>query len=274
MEEFQRKELHGYSIPADTSQSNSITSQMLHLQNANDRSSTVGPDQWKPYLNFLKENSIQSCPDGLYLNKDTLQGFTRKMFDLQLPADARIGNDGSEIFGKKNAAESSFEPIVLVGKTSGKNSRDDFKLSLGATEGPSCKEDSRISDSQTPRTINGHKVVDLNEAVADCEGPTDNASIDFLGVKTYNAKDRLNYPSTRSNVDFLGPPRFLVKDRHANKGTSSNFFDANEEIRRDISFVNSGNGKTYPSRLGTKLLCITVPTLVCFCCGSFYKLTY
>ncbi|OAY68267.1 hypothetical protein ACMD2_26465 [Ananas comosus] len=26
MEEFQRKELHGYSIPADTSQSNSITS--------------------------------------------------------------------------------------------------------------------------------------------------------------------------------------------------------------------------------------------------------
>ncbi|XP_020092956.1 uncharacterized protein LOC109713339 isoform X1 [Ananas comosus] len=243
MEEFQRKELHGYSIPADTSQSNSITSQMLHLQNANDRSPTVGPDQWKPYLNFLKENSIQSCPDGLHLNKDNLQGFTRKMFDLQLPADARIGNDGSEIFGKKNAAESSFKPIILVGKISGKNSRDDFKLSLGANEGPSCKEDSWISDSQTPRTINGHKVVDLNETVADSEGATDNASIDFLGVKTYNAKDQLNYPSTRSNVDFLGPPRFLVKDRHANKGTSSNFFDANEEIRRDISFVNSGNGK-------------------------------
>ncbi|XP_072987678.1 uncharacterized protein [Typha latifolia] len=254
MEEFQKKESYGYSLPADTSQSNSFSSQMpsegtrriwqmQHINNAYEmgQRTPMNSDDRRP-SNILTEGTLQSCQNETPL-EGSLHRFMKKTFDLQLPADEYIDTNGVENLGKRNVAESSFKPVVPPSRICSTSTGNHVSLMLGTGEGPSCRGN-KISDSRAQDNTNGFKIVDLNEPVTEilCEEAADSASRDSHAVKTSSMQNQWHHSATWSDRNNLGQRNFF-KDRHIDEGTSSNFLDANEELGLNRSFLKKENGK-------------------------------
>ncbi|XP_072951217.1 uncharacterized protein [Typha angustifolia] len=255
MQEFQSKELPRYSIPPDTLQSNSFMFQMPSegtkkiwqmpfLRTTYESSHIAGRVEMKPLLNFLKEGSVQSSPNTAS-SKDGLQR-SKKMFDLQLPADEYIENEDVERSGKKNAAESSFKPADPLDISCNTNPGSDVKLTRATSESPSCREDSWVSDKQRQNILRSHKVVDLNEPTTgtSCKGAADSASTDLLRLRNCNKEDHCHHLPTTSNTRSFDSKGGFFKFVHADERTSSNFFNANERMKRVMPTSNKENGKS------------------------------
>nr|CAD1819455.1 unnamed protein product [Ananas comosus var. bracteatus] len=233
MQEFQKKELFRYPMSANTSNSNSFSSQMpcngakLNWQmplfhTGYENSPITQKNEIKSSLNFLKEGSVQSSPNGI----------TKKMFDLRLPADAYIDNEEEERSLKKNKS-------IRI------DNGNDIKLTLGSVNGFNCRADSWVSDSLTQNNHNNQKMADLNQPFREtyCEGVADSASTDFLGMKKFSTENHLHHSSTRWNTGVLAFQRDLFKEKRVDEGSSSYFFDVNTKIRQENSFITRENGK-------------------------------
>ncbi|XP_019709246.2 uncharacterized protein [Elaeis guineensis] len=263
MDECQKKGLYRYSIPSDTSQSNSFSSQMpcegttkiwkmSHLPVVNtsyDRASFATTDDMRS-SNFLKEGSVQSGPisleNGVSLKggelNSKLQKSTRRMFDLQLPADVYIDGEDSERSGKKDFADSSSRITVLPGRTCSADHENDVKLTLCTGLGPYCKKDNKIPNSWTQKGLSAQSLADLNKSIKDIcfEGAADSTSNHFLGLRNHSEENQGHKLSSKSNTNFLGLQSAFFKDGHGDEGSSSSFLHADKgEIRREWPFFNS-----------------------------------
>ncbi|XP_010923571.1 uncharacterized protein [Elaeis guineensis] len=273
MDECQKKGLRKYSVPSDTSQSHSFSSQMpcegtkkiwemSHLPKVNtsyDRATFASIDDMRMSLNFLKESNVQSdsisikngdsLKDAKFVDSK-LQKFPRRMFDLQLPAYVYIDSEDSERLGKKSFADSSSRVIVSPSRTCGFDPENDVKLTLGTGGGVKCKKDTKVQDSWTQNSLSDDSLADLNKPIKHgwFQGAANSTSTHLLGLRTNSEKNQGNLLSSRLNTDVLGLQSAFSKDRHGDERSSSNFSHADEEeIRREWPFFNSESGQTRSS---------------------------
>ncbi|KAG1347854.1 hypothetical protein COCNU_06G016830 [Cocos nucifera] len=264
MDDCQKKGMYRYSIPSNTSQSNSFSSQMpcegttkiwkmSHLpvvKTSYDKAPFATTKDMRSSLNFLNEGSVQSGPislengvslrDGEFNSK--LQKSTRRMFDLQLPADVYIDSEDSERSGKKDFADSSSRITVSPSRTCSADPENDVKLTLCTGLGPCCKKDNKIPNSWTQKGLSAQSLADLNKSIKDIcfEGAADSTSNHFLGLRNHSEENQGHKLSSKSNTNFLALQSAFSKDGHGDEGSSSSFLYADKgEIRREWPFFNS-----------------------------------
>ncbi|KAG1368611.1 hypothetical protein COCNU_14G010790 [Cocos nucifera] len=215
MDECQKERLYRYSVPSDTSQLHSFSSQMpcegtkkiwqmSHLPVGNtsyDRAPFASTDDVRSSLNFLKESNVEAGPISIK-NGDSLrdvkfldsklQKFPRRMFDLQLPADVYIDSEDSERSGKKCFADLSSRVTVPPRRTCGSNPENDVKLTLGTGEGLKCTKEDKVPDSWTQNGLSAHSLGDLNKPIKDgwFDGAVNSTSTHLLGLRTSSEKNQ------------------------------------------------------------------------------------
>ncbi|XP_038970346.1 uncharacterized protein LOC103700861 isoform X1 [Phoenix dactylifera] len=273
MDECQKKGLHRYSIPSDTSQSTNTFSsqmpcegttkvwQMSHLPVVNasyDKAPFASTDDTRSSLNFLREGSVQSGPislenevslkDGELDSK--LQKSPRRMFDLQLPADVYIDSEDAERSGKKDFADSSSRFTVSPSRTCSADPDNAVKLTLSTGMGPNCKKDNKIPNSWAQKGLSAQSLADLNKSIKDIcfEGAADSTSNHFLGLRNHSEENQGHKLSSKSNTNFLGLRSAHSKDGHRDEGSSSSFLHADKgEIGQEWPFFNSESGQSRSS---------------------------
>ncbi|KAG6505797.1 hypothetical protein ZIOFF_038162 [Zingiber officinale] len=213
MTEFQTKGFHGYPIVPEVSHSNPFATQigqecpekkpqMAHFIGNTNHGKTPLAGIERFHFSSRKEGSVHSSPISLFngvSEKDDKEldylPRKRRKFDLQLPADVYIDIDDTEGSNKKNFSEHSYSAKDPKNGACSLYFENDVKLSLGSTH----KEDHNVVNSPI-HTNMSTDIVNLNAPTTDVDfgGPSDSASVQFLGSRMQSQWNKLHHSSVRS----------------------------------------------------------------------------
>ncbi|KAJ6795407.1 Uncharacterized protein M6B38_226570 [Iris pallida] len=267
MDELKKKGPYGY-LQADTSLSNSYSSQipsdgtnkirhMPHLASTSTSYNKVPVtlnDDKVPPVNFLKESCTRSglvltgkgaAPEDGGIMDSTSKRHSRKMFDLQLPADVYIDCEDAEKSEKEIVAESSSVNIFPLNSIQAAPKKD-VKLALGTSESFNYREDSLKSDLHTQNGVT-HGLADLNDPIKEnfFERAAGSVSYNFIGQRTTLEENQGHQQLTRSNTSFPGLQSSFFRGRHTEEGTYPNLLYADKkEVSQERPFFNSEAGQS------------------------------
>ncbi|KAL5224370.1 hypothetical protein ABZP36_011009 [Zizania latifolia] len=224
MTQFQREECTGYPRSADTLQTRYYSSQATSVDVK--RVWQVlppisGHDTKQSSVNFAK--GLEHGQNGSPLRNNNDRS-TKKMLDLQLPADAYADDDDDD-----NDVEILEEkPVKIFPRSNGSVLGGIFKLNLGNSEGSSHMEKSWITGLHLPHVLAANV---LNKTA---EESCSMKMLDFLGVGTSTSQSH-HYSSGRVNPNYLSLEDNM-KEKCIDEACGSNFFGVNEEIMHSNSF--------------------------------------
>ena len=253
MDELKNQELYKLPVQSGISQSylfslamasetNGKIWRLPHMTEASagfNKASVEGTDDVRPSLDLLEENYLRfsqmrrengvSLKDG-ELSDSKLKGRSRKMIDLQLPADVYIDVEDSDKIEKEHI----FTPFSKVSDNSSIvcdiERENDVKLTLGTRE--DCSKGSWSSDRILQNGQSTQRLdyrTETKEGLT-CEGQSGSVPNHFLSVKP-NPEEIHGYQlPTRSNTSFL--PRDFFSDKDKDEGACSNSVDPDKGIAR------------------------------------------
>jgi len=180
-------------------------------------------------MKFLREGSVQSSPNG-FISSDVGPRSRQGTFDLQLPADHYIDDDGT----------SDNKPIDFLGLASDTKPRNDAELTLVSAEGlGKFSDNSSSSGLQTTNNLGRRQVTDLNESNTGFHMGRANGSVSRGLPRTL--ENSWNQPILRANTTNFSFSKKHSKEKHTDEGTSSNFFDTSvKTIHDDKPSINKG----------------------------------
>lgn len=277
MEELNRGQSR--HLQPDSSRSNSFSSQipsegantmfqMAHLPEVTTSTNrvplTVANDE-KPILKFLQNCNTQSGPvatgkeialkDG-DMHDSNQTGLSKRMFDLQLPADVYVDSEEVTRLEKETIAESSSVTMVPLDKTPCSDPQNSAKLNPELAKGSNHREERWKSDVYMRIGSTTQNLADLNKPARELffGKVYDPISAKFPGPRTALAdNDSLRLPM-RSNTNILGMPTDFLKGRHCDEGTSSKHLHTDdEEASGSWPFFNNKAGKNPLLVFGKKI---------------------
>uniref|UniRef100_A0A0E0BUG8 Uncharacterized protein n=1 Tax=Oryza glumipatula TaxID=40148 RepID=A0A0E0BUG8_9ORYZ len=228
MAQFQREECNGYPRSADMLQARSYSSQATSRDVKRVwqvMPPTSGNDIKQSSINFAKGSEYGR--NGAPLMNNNNGRSTKKMLDLQLPADAYADDDDDDDDDVEILEE---KPAKILPRINGSVVGGIVKLNVGNSEGSSHMEKSWIAGLH-PQHVSTVNV--LNKAV---EESSSMKMPDFLGVGTSTSQSQ-RYSSGRVNLNHLSLED-TMKEKRIGEASGSNFFGANEEVKRNSSFNN------------------------------------
>lgn len=233
MAQFQREECNGYPRSADMLQARSYSSQATSRdvkRVCQVMPPTSGNDIKQSSINFAKGSEY--ARNGAPLMNNNNGRSTKKMLDLQLPADAYADDDDDDDDDVEILEE---KPAKILPRINGSVVGGIVKLNVGNSEGSSHMEKSWIAGLH-PQHVSTVNV--LNKAV---EESSSMKMPDFLGVGTSTSQSQ-RYSSGRVNLNHLSLED-TMKEKRIGEASGSNFFGANEEVKRNSSFNNKTDCK-------------------------------
>ncbi|XXG48745.1 hypothetical protein AAC387_Pa02g3107 [Persea americana] len=240
MNELQRKELCKYSITTETSPFNPFsfhrpsedTQKMRQMPTVTavnstySRSSFYGTEDRQSPLHLLKESKVQSdsglVQNGIGINDYDLLGskvkkFQKRMFDLQLPADAYIDGEEGEGTEKRTFPEVSLGSVYSQNKKYGIESEGegDMSLNLGTGDKMIHGGDDKKIDCHLQSSHNTHCLADLNEPIPGIciEEASALASVNHVGpVSCQEGIQGQELPMEQKNLSILGVSKDFSQD--------------------------------------------------------------
>lgn len=203
----------------------------------------------KPSLDLLKDMQFsQIAKNGFSLEGEysdsKLKCRTRKVFDLQLPADAYIDVEDSDMIER----EHRFNPFCGIRDNSSVmcdiKCEDDVKLTLGTgvdSSKGSWNSDPIWQNAQSTQTLNF--LNDSRKGVT-CKGQSGSVPNHFDCINTIPKEVHAHEWSTRSSRGFL--PRNFFANKYRDEGACSYLFDDDmEKSEQRWPLFNHENGKNF-----------------------------
>ncbi|URE48156.1 hypothetical protein MUK42_14378 [Musa troglodytarum] len=264
MHQLRNKQPNRSSGPAETSKSSMFLSQMppefgekmWHLPhpsraNTSNTTANVRDNDDDRVSNFLKEGATQcsSTKNGGNFKDDgphtKFKTIPKRMFDLDLPADAYIENEDIERAEGENVSEPCIMAAETLKRISGIKADNNVKLTLGNVEIPVSGKGISKSDLHPRNGLSIHRLADLNEPFKDSceEGAISLGSYKSSGLNS--DVEELQQPWNLTRSKNKSPQRNLFMDKHINE-VSMNYLDTDKVERGHqwlLSHSDSGQSK-------------------------------
>ncbi|CAM0876707.1 unnamed protein product [Alopecurus aequalis] len=210
------------------SQRNSPSQVPLHGAKTIAAAAAVNNGKSQP-LNFLREGSVQSSPNGFPSSDATLHT-KQGMFDLQLGPDDNF----------ENGNLSDDKPIDFLGVSSDAKHQSDAGVTLDRAEGLGrFGHNCPTSFLPTSSNLGDRHVAEPNKPILGIYMGRTNGSVS--GGPSYSLENPWQHSAWRSNTINYSFNKEFSKDKRANEGTSSNFLDASSRMKQeDKPLINKG----------------------------------
>ncbi|KAK9107389.1 hypothetical protein Syun_023400 [Stephania yunnanensis] len=255
MEDLKRQELLKYPTtfealhsnrllpqkPSEEAQKISFIPSVSVVQSACSRASVLGTENILSHLSFLQQSSAKADSFaaqnvGNLGDCDLMESKTRKhsrrMLDLQLPADEYIDSDEGDQVEEEHASQASVLTNIASKKSRGVAPENDVKLFLGRNA--ELDRQGVISNSAS-HVQNKNGLADLNKPIQVEEASSSASVNNFLGSATCNGGIQVKDRPLNQNLVLLGCPGEVCRNNQkADKG---------EDCRHEWSSYNLQSGQ-------------------------------